>query len=210
MLIIARGRFQPARLESLAVQHGGRVEDYKGKRLLSHDGDERMTLAFIDADLVAMGSSEAVKSAIDANGAGRTLTSNTQVMRQIAELDGNSAWAVGQFDAIASKTGLPREIQAQVPAVTWFSAAARVDGGVNGTFKAEARDEDAAQNLRDMLRGFMAMAKLHGGSKPEMKPMMESLQLGGEGKTVEVQFSLPVEILNLLEPHMRKQRGAEQ
>lgn len=210
MLIIARGRFEPARLESLAIEHGGLVEDYQGKRLLSHGQDRHMTLGFIDADVVAMGASAAVKSAIDANRAGRTLTSNTQIMRQVAELEGNSAWAVGQFDAVARGAKLPSQMQAQVPQVTWFSAAAQVDGGLNGTLKAEARDEEAAQNLRDMLRGFMAMAKLHAGNRAEMKPMVEALQLGGEGKTVQVQFSLPADMLNVLQSHVRKQRGAEQ
>ena len=33
-VVLARGRFEAARLESLALEHGGSAEDYKGKRLL--------------------------------------------------------------------------------------------------------------------------------------------------------------------------------
>jgi hypothetical protein len=126
-------------------------------------------------------------------------------MRQIAELDGNSAWAVGHFDAIAREARLPSEVQAHVPAVTWFSAAGHVNGGVNGMVKAEARDDEAAQNLRDMVRGFLALAKMQAGSKPGMKQMVDSLQLTGDGRTVALQFAVPTEVLDAL----GRQRGAE-
>jgi hypothetical protein len=206
VLILARGRFNPARLESLALEHGGTVEDYQGKRLLTHTSDRKpMAIGFIDADLVAIGSHDAVKKAIDANREGRSITSNTEMMRQIAELDGNSAWAVGHFDAIAREARLPSEVQAHVPAVTWFSAAGHVNGGVNGMVKAEARDDEAAQNLRDMVRGFLALAKMQAGSKPGMKQMVDSLQLTGDGRTVALQFAVPTEVLDAL----GRQRGAE-
>jgi hypothetical protein len=209
VLILARGRFNPARLESLALEHGGTVEDYQGKRLLTHTGDRKpMAIGFIEADLVAMGSHDAVKKAIDANREGRTITSNTEMMRQIAELDGSSAWAVGHFDAIAREARLPSEVQAHVPAVTWFSAAGHVNGGVNGMVKAEARDDEAAQNLRDMVRGFLALAKMQAGSKPGMKQMVDSLQLTGDGRTVALQFAVPTEVLDALDA-LGRQRGAE-
>lgn len=211
VLILARGRFQPARLETLALEHGGRVEDYRGKRLLTHveqgKSEHSMAMGFLEADLVAIGNESAVKRAIDANRSGRTVTSNTRIMQQVAELDGHSAWAVGRFDVIAREGRLPREVSAQVPAVTWFSAAGRVNGGVSGQVKAEARDEEAAQNLRDMLRGLMAMAKLQGSSKPGMKQMIDSLQLTGEGTTVALHFSVPTELIDALEG-MGRSRGA--
>ncbi|MCA1585731.1 MAG: hypothetical protein LC791_13515, partial [Acidobacteria bacterium] len=188
-------------------------EEYQGKRLLMHlgKGDHKpMAIGFLDADLVAIGSHVAVRSAIDANRSGRTVTSNTQIMQQVAELDGNSAWAVGRFDVLAREARLPREVSAQVPAVTWFSAVGRINGGVSGQVKAEARDEEAAQNLRDMLRGFVAMAKLQANSKPGMRQMVDSLQLTGDGKIVAVQFALPSELLDALENlGGRHRRGAD-
>src|SRR5262245_2740202 len=39
ILVLARGRFEPARLEALATEHGGKVEEYGGKRLITHSGD---------------------------------------------------------------------------------------------------------------------------------------------------------------------------
>lgn len=213
-LILARGRFDQGRLEALAREHGGQVEDYQGTRLLTHLSDDegkdsRMAMGFVDQTLIALGNADAVRRAIDAHRSGRTVTSNTALMQQVAQLDGNNAWAVGRFDAVANGAQLPEEIRAQVPAVTWFSAAGHVNGGVSGIVKAEARDEEAAQNLHDMLRGFLALAKLQSGTEPAMKQLVDSLQLTGDGKTVTVQFTLASEVFDALEQLHKAKRGLE-
>ncbi len=199
-LVVARGRFDQVRIEGLAREHGGAVEDYQGVRVISHAGDgHTMALGFIESGAVAVGSVEAVRAAIDAKRSGRSVLSNTELMRLVGDLDSSNAWVVGRFDAMAGKAGLPTELQNKVPALSWFSAAGHLNGGITGTFKAEAKDDEAATNLRDMLRGVMAMAKLQASDKPAMKAMVDSLQLGGEGKTVAVAFAVPAEMFDALE-----------
>ena len=199
-LVVARGRFDQVRIEGLAREHGGAVDDYQGVRVISHSGDgQTMALGFVEAGAVAVGSVEAVRGAIDAKRSGRSVLSNTELMRLVGDLDSSNAWVVGRFDAMAGKAGLPSELQSKVPALSWFSAAGHLNGGITGTFKAEAKDDEAATNLRDMLRGVMAMAKLQAGDKPAMKAMVDSLQLGGEGKTVAVAFSVSAEMFDALE-----------
>ncbi len=202
-VVLARGRFEAGRLEALALEHGGSAEDYKGRRLLTHSGnganDSPMAVGFVEADLVALGSLDAVRQAIDAGIDNRNVMSNNDLMRLVAEMDNSNAWAVGRFDAIAREAQLPSEVQAQLPAVTWFSAAGHVNGGVSGVLKAEARDEAAAQNLRDVVRGFLAMARLQSGSRPGIQQMVDSLQLSGEGTTVALSFNLPSEFFDALE-----------
>jgi hypothetical protein len=209
-VVLARGRFEVARLESLALEHGGTAEDYKGKRLLSHTESGRdgpMAVGFVEPDLVALGSLDAVRRAIDAGADNRNVMSNNDLMRLVAELDNSNAWAVGRFDALAREAHLPNEVQAQLPTVTWFSAAGHINGGVSGVFKAEARDEAAAQNLRDVLRGFLAMAKLQASSRPGIQQMVDSLQLSGDGKTVALAFDLPSEFFDALEALAKQKQG---
>jgi hypothetical protein len=207
-VVVARGRFEQARLEALAIEHGGKVEEYNGKRLLSHTDDKTgandMAVAFLDADLVALGSYNSVKNAIDAGRGGNNVVSNTELMRQINDLDNSNAWAVGRFDALANQAHLPSEISAQVPAVQWFTAAAHINGGVSAVIKAETKDDEAANNLRDVLRGFLALAKMQAGSKPELKAMVDSLQLAGDGKTVSLAFMVPSEVFDALESMHKK------
>ena len=163
ILILARGRFQQSQLEELALSHGGQVDNYNGKQLLIHrddSGQTEMAIGFLEADLIALGGLDAIKRSIDARGGRNIVSTNADIMRQIGELDAANAWAVGRFDAIANSAHVPSEVQAYLPAIQWVQPATHINGGVSGVFKAEARDEEAAKNMRDVLNGFLALAKM--------------------------------------------------
>lgn len=206
-LILARGRYEAARLEDLALEHGAQVSEYQGKTLITHRdqnaaGDvthDDMAVAFVEADLVAFGSLASVQASIDANREKRNVLSNNEMMKLVTELDNANAWAVGRFDAIANQAGLPSELQAQMPSISWFSAAGHINGGVSGAFKAETKDDVSAQNLRDVMRGFLALARMQAANKPGMQQLADSLVLSGEGKTVALEFTIPSEVLDVLE-----------
>ena len=203
-MLLASGRFDVVRLEGLAREHGGQVEEYRGKRLITRpphrggEGDDRpMTVAFLQPGLVAVGDTVSVKRAIDGAG-GQNITANKELMDLVHDIDDSNAWAVGRFDAVMSHAKLPEGVANQIPAVKWFSASGHVNGGINGMLRAEARDEQAAQNLRDVVNGFLALAKLQAGNKPEMQSLVTSLQVSGTGTTVAVSFSLPTEVIEAL------------
>ncbi len=205
-LILARGRFQAARLEALALEHGATVTDYQGKRLITHHdadrndtADDDMAVGFVEADLIAFGSANTVRAAIDARRDNRNVVANIDMMRLVNELDNANAWAVGRFDAIAGQSGLPTEIASQMPAITWFSAAGHINGGISGVLKAETKDEASAQNLRDVLKGLLALAKMQAGNQPGMQQLADSLILSGDGKNVALSFQVPTEVFDVLE-----------
>lgn len=214
-LVVARGRFNDTQLEGLAREHGGTVEDYKGKRLvvaptnqMVHEPTGTVTmpsqhknlvLAFLEPGLIAFGDATAVKSAIDAQLTSHSITSNDEMMRLVGDIGAtNNAWAVGRFDVIASQAKLPEQISRQIPAVKWFAVAGHVNGGLSGTLRAEARDDQAAENLRDVVRGFLALARLQTQTDPRTAGLVDSLQMSGSGKTVSLSFSVPAEILQLI------------
>lgn len=200
-LVVARGRFDVVRLEGLAREHGGTVEDYNGKRLVNSPADkgEQFTLGFLEPGLVAVGSTSAVKHAIDANMSAQSVTGNNEMMELVGEIArSNNAWAVGRFDVLASQAKLPDEIASRVPAVKWFAASGHVNGGLAGTLRVEARDEQAAQQLRDVVRGFLALAQMQTQNDPRFGAITQTLQLTGEGTTVALSFTLPAELLQLI------------
>ncbi len=227
-MVIASGRFDQGRLEALAREHGGTVEDYGGKRLISksglhdhHDGPEdndaqdndadgddqpgdgtarvakAMTVAFLEPGLVAVGETAAVKAAIDRAG-GSSVLANTELMNLVKDIDDSNAWAVGRFDALVANAKLPEGMASQIPSVRLFSASGHINGGLSGLIRAEARDEQSAQNLRDVVQGFLALARLQTGSQPELQTLVNSLQLSGTGKTVALSFQLPTQVLESL------------
>jgi hypothetical protein len=156
-----------------------------------------MTLAFVEPGLVMVGDDRAVRAAIDTPGSGRDVSQNGEMMRLVKNVEANAnAWAVGRFDVIANRAKLPEGMSSQIPPIKWFAAAARVNGGVTGTVLAETGDEEGARNLRDVANGFLALAKMQAGSRPEMQGVLQSLQLSGTGNTVQLSFSVPAEIFD--------------
>ena len=183
-------------------EHGAEVQEYKGKRLIvaeavAGQGAKSLSLAFMEPGLVAIGSSEIVRAAIDLAGGGDTVTSNAEMMDFMKALDGN-VWAVGRFDALTSQTQLPAPIASQIPPITWFSASGRVDGGISGAIRADARNEESANSLRDVVRGVLAFARLRAQSQPDLQPMIDSIQLGGVGNTITLSFDISPQMFDTL------------
>ena len=73
-----------------------------------------------------------------------------------------------------------------------------MNGGLSGSLRAEARDDQAAENLRDVVRGFLALARMQAQADPRTAALVESLQLTGTGKTVALSFTVPAEILQMI------------
>jgi hypothetical protein len=62
----------------------------------------------------------------------------------------------------------------------------------------EARDEASAQNLRQVIQGFTALARLQAGQHAQLVELLNSLQLAGEGRTVSVSFAITPEMIDEL------------
>jgi hypothetical protein len=219
-LVLARGRFDDVKIEALMREHGATVEEYKGVRVISAthrnptDAPDaggapdsavvpaprvhELSVAFIEPGLAALGSSMLVRNAIDLKAGGDNVTANEELMKLVESLDRGNVWAVGRFDALSSQARLPNEIATRLPPITWFSANAQINGGVSGVLRAETRDEPSAENLRDVIRGFLALAKMQAGSRPEILAMVQSLQLGGTGTTVALSFEIPEAVFDLV------------
>ena len=216
-VVVARGRFDAARLEGLAVQHGAQVQEYRGKRVLvlRPEGSDTHAgmLAFLESGpqpgLVAIGDAAGVQKAIDANASAQTIRSNNEMMDLVADIERtNNAWAVGRFDLLQAQARLPEQIARQIPPIKWFAAAGHVNGGVSAQLRAEANDDQAAENLRGVVNGIISLARLQAQNDPKLTPLIQSLQLTGSGKTVQLSFAVPAEIFELMAPKVNSAIGA--
>jgi len=223
-LAIVSGRFDSTRIESLALGHGGRAEQYKGKRIVlvkaghkngSEGREEELAMAFLAPGVVALGTADMVRLAVDRGAGGGSVLENADMMKLVDSLDDPSLWAVGRFDELTSHATLPAEVTQRVPPLTWFAASGRVDGGLQAFVKAEAKDDQGAANLRDIIRGFVALARMQSESKPGVKAMLPDIQLSGEGREVAVSFAVTTEMLDAIEAaraagHAKKPATADQ
>ncbi|HEX4346005.1 MAG TPA: hypothetical protein VHZ73_00435 [Vicinamibacterales bacterium] len=203
-LALIRGRFNEAKIEALMRSHGAHVADYKGTRVIATDvhdargGSNSLSVAFVEPGLAAVGGSELVREAVDLKGGGDNITNNQDVMNFVKTFDGNDAWAVGRFDALTGQAKMPQGVASQIPPITWFAASGKIDGGIAGTFRADTRDEESANSLRDVLRGVVAFAKLQTTAHPELRPMLDSLQLAGSGNSVTLAFDVSPQMFDQL------------
>jgi len=220
-IVLVRGRFNEGQIEGLIRQHGGTTEQYQGVRLVLapafvdhsegvHTEDmprdvvtseaPTFALAFLETGLLAVGSQAAVKAAVDAKASGNNALKNDGLMQYINEIQsGQSAWAVGRFDAIVNSPDMPEQIKQHLPAVQWFSVSTRINGGISGSLRADAADDVAAENLRDVVRGGLAMGRLFSGEDVRMKMLLDSLQMSGTGKTVALSFKVSPEMIDALQ-----------
>ena len=208
-LVVVRGTVNPANIETIAGQHGGVVQDYRGKKLIAGPQGNH-AIAFLEPGLVAVGAAGSVKRAIDANMSAQSITSNDEMMSLVSDIfRTNNAWAVGRFDLLSTQARLPEQIARQIPPVKWFAAAGHINGGVSALLRAEANDETAAENLRDVVRGFLALGRLQSQNDPRIAAVANSMQLEGTGTTVQLSFAVPAEVIELVLPK-REQVAAEQ
>jgi hypothetical protein len=157
-------------------------------------------VAFLEPGLIALGEEPVIRAAI-AHGVagGRTIRDNQEMVNLIGDLEGSSnVWAVGRMEALTANATLPEPLAQHLPAVKWFSASSHVGGGISGLLRVEARDDEAAKNMRDVLNGAMAMIRLHASQKPELAPVVQSLEVSGTGTTVALSFEVPPALVDTL------------
>jgi hypothetical protein len=158
-------------------------------------------MAFLEPGLAAIGTSAAVRKAIDAQLGAQSITTNSEMMDLVSDIERtNNAWAVGRFDVLASQAKLPDQVSSRIPALKYFAAAGHINGGVAGMVRAEAFDEKSAEDLRQVVNGLLALARLQGQNDPKLQVISQSLQLSGTGTTVALSFTVPAELLQLVSP----------
>jgi hypothetical protein len=93
---------------------------------------------------------------------------------------------------------LPERLTERLSGITSFSASGRVGTTLDGVFRVDAKDEPTAAALRDIVRGFITLAKLQAAADPAAQSALQSLELGGNGNQVALSFSIPAAALDSL------------
>ena len=226
-VVLARGRFDEVRIETLMREHGAHVDVYQGKRLITAETPQppapldpalpipgvpslpktpqSFSLSFVEPGLVAVGTTALVQHVVDLhNGGGESALTNEGLMDRVKALGTGNVWAVGRLDVLRERAQLPQAVADRLPPITWFAVSGRITGGIEAQLSAEARDEVSANNLRDVVRGFLALAKLQTSAKPEYQRFVDSLQLSGTGNTVALSVDVPAEVFDALRAAMPK------
>ena len=198
-IAVLAGRFDEARIESLAIASGGIRIEHAGRPLFLLDRDredpdgDTSAMSFLETDVLALGSESLVRQALDGGSGAET---NDQLMNLLEHVeDGSTAWTVGRLDTLEGSEWLPDQFASQMSQVSAFALGGQVNGGVRGQLTAEATDEETGQNLRDLVQGFLALGRLQAAERPELAALLNALQLTSSGPNVTLTFDLPADTL---------------
>jgi len=166
-------------------------------------GNDRREFAvgFIQAGLIAVGTRAGISRAIDLeSGSGANVTRNDSLMALVRDSKDGDVWAIGRFDRLIDRARMPGDLANRLPPIAYFAASGRFDTGLSGRIRADTRDDESAQQLGDVIRGFVALARMQSSSQPQFETLLQSLQLSTSGTSVMLQFALPAGTLRSLLP----------
>jgi hypothetical protein len=210
-LMLVQGSFEQPRIEQFIRERNGTIESYNGHSIsVRREGQDEIAVGFVRPDLIAVGQGTLVRRVLDLSSdtSGRTpdVTGNEELMNLIRDASGSTAWVVGYFDALRRGMKLPSAIGRQVPPLRLVLAKANVNGGIQATIRAETADQAAADQLRDVVRGFVSLARLQAGARPELEDMLKSIELSGTDTTVQMSFAVAPETLRAIAPRRPQNR----
>ena len=200
-LSLFRGRLDAERLEAVARRGGAEVSEEDGLRIVTREfeGAGSLAMAFLEPGLVAVGELAAVRSAVRRGTGPAGIDTDADMMRLLGRVDDRSSfWAVGRFGDAGLLGWVPEQVSERLPPVTAFSVQGRINGGISLSLAVEGRDDAAARNLRDVVRGFVALAQLQTFGNPELQAVLDSLQTGGDGTAVTLSLRVPAQAIDFL------------
>lgn len=215
-LVLARGNFDPGRIQAAATAKGATTEAYKGQTIIE-DPKNTHGVAFLSATLVVAGDLANVKAAIDRQTAPAPLPAALAV--QVNQWSGSQdAWAIS---TVAPSTLQPPNGAPKVPGMNGqgpFQAVQSAAGGVKFgslvvvTAQAQADNAQDATQMGDALKLLANLAQMQAANDPAAVSFAQSLQVSTQGSTLNVSLSLPEDQLQqIVKPKAnvrRPQRGA--
>lgn len=173
----------------------------------SRAGRKAGAVAFLDDHTLVMGSRTGVEQTIDARaGDGQGLRSNAAMTALLETVrPGSTFWMVGDQSVLAQMPkGLPGpggDGQAMnLPPLKTVVVTGDLDPVVSFEATGEAADAVAAQNLADVVRGFVALASLQASQKPELKQLAAGVSVTTDANKVRIAARFPYELLDALRP----------
>jgi hypothetical protein len=214
-LIALEGRFDPASLSAATLARGATKVDAPTPYLRlphsdakGHDG-EPGAIAFLSSGLILAGSEPALLHALDFYAKGRySGLAPGPLAAMAAHVDSrSSAWAVvdaararelhGGAMPNASAEGPAASVYAALRSVSWITFQANLSsGGVDVKATGLSSDEEARQNIEDVLRGMLGAWRMAVESKnPDLLAALRKFNVTRDHEGVTISGKIPAELL---------------
>ncbi len=185
--------------ERFLEQLGTDSESHEGRSIYRPEPDEDWGITF-ENDLAILGSSGAVRSALDRMGGGPSVLDNAETMAQIQAIGaGNQVWGFGSFFADLVPEGAPPPVAMDlVAALERVTFRMRLESGVTARMTGTFTTADTATRAGDLLRGFLALGMMGSADRPDVVELLSGVQVQNAEAAVEIDFTASQELLDRL------------
>jgi hypothetical protein len=203
VVVLARGSFDIAHMKQGMVAKGGRVENYQGVDLLTGNGTDTGSVAFLDSTLAVAGDRDLVKSVIANRRTPSTI--DAQLIQKADKLSqDNQAW----FASLVPGSALPHRQRpgqgekintAALQSILQSSGGVRLNSNsVDIAVDAVTRSEKDAQALCDVVRFLASMVQMQRTNKGPaalLAPSLDEMQLAATGDKMHLSLSVPEKVV---------------
>ncbi len=196
-LIVARGKFDAAKIADLAAKTGGqKVTTYKGVQIFGGPGNESgSALAILDNSLAIAGNLSTVKAAIDRKTAVSSI--NPALATRVNELSTTQdAWTVSIAPlSDLSKMPMPDPTLQGALQGDLLKTVQQTSGGIKFgstvqiTGQALAKSDKDATSLGDVVKFLAGMIQVNSKDEP-VKTLVQNLDVKTDGSTLKVSLSI--------------------
>lgn len=198
-VLLARGVFDPSRIEALAKQSGAAVQSYKGVQVVVGKQKTDAWFAFLDASTAVMGDALSVRGVIDRGGGGPG--PDPKLLARVNQVSGQyDFWAVSAVPAAEFAQSMPNPQMGGIMQGDVMRGVLETSGGIKfgpGILiagEAVTRSEKDATALADVVKFFVGMAQMSAQKDPKAAASMAFLQqldLKAQGNVLRVALTVP-------------------
>ena len=201
-LVLARGRFDVAKIAAVAVLKGAITEGYGGVTIVE-DPKRQVGVAFPDPTLAIAGDLANVKAAIDRPHSGQSLPVSLTVMVDRWSLK-EDVWVVSAVPpsslqppaAAGALPGGAQNMQAMFAKILSAAGGVKFGSAVVVTGQAEADNAQDAASMGDTLKLLANLALMQASQKdPQAAALLQSLTVTTQGTLLNVSVTLPMDTL---------------
>lgn len=204
---LALGRFDSVRLDQTLTSATGRmVKTLVGGASLYRSSDPSRpptAIAVFGPGTVALGSAGMVEGIVARRGGG-ALKANTRLLALVERIgSAHTFWmvtddsALSQLDRASRPAGTP-SLPLGLPPFKNAVIMADFEPEVTLAVSAETADEQAARNLADMIKGFVALASLQAQQKPELAELSRAVTAATQGPRIDLSCRASYTLLDTL------------
>jgi len=178
--------------------------DYNGAKVYmipeKSGGELEKGIAFLRDGEIGLGDLESLKAILDVSAGKPGITANETLAPLLGQLDPRAMfWFAGDAADLLARSPIPSPIGEKIAAIQSVFGTLNLTDAVSGRITANARDEESATKLADVVKGFIALGQLAGEQNAELAELMKGIGVVQDKHRIHLSVNFPADILERLE-----------